>query len=229
MTKARALPCDQPSHEPSSCRRRASSTTPVSPAWHALGGNDDFASIVLRPTFPRVFGDPCRRPLALGLVPRVHLRMRSVFLTPAHRECQQQKTGRGCLPGNRGALRLQETPSREPPRGPLRVHRASRPGGCLPAPAHRRFLFPVRTSGSATPPPLHTAGSSWDALFALPRPPRRTTLLRHARRRSDRASWTSTPNGLRSRRRPPPRQVLNPNAPSGQRRAHDRHARQPRG
>jgi len=61
-------------------------------------------------------------------------------------------------------------PSRSPLES-LAAHRTSRSGGCLPAPARRRFLFPVRTSGSATPRLLHTDGSSWDALFALPRPP----------------------------------------------------------
>jgi hypothetical protein len=43
----------------------------------------------------------------------------------------------------------------------------------------------------------------------------RTTLLQHARRRSDRASWSSaTQRWLPSRRRPLPRKVLDPNAPS---------------
>jgi len=132
-----------------------------------------------------------RRPVS----PAVHVRTRSFFLTPAHRRCQLQKeTGRGCRLDNRGAVAGSRRPLTEPPREPLRALRASRPGGCLTAPAHRRFLFPVRTSGSATHLPLHAGGSSWDALFALPRPPRqgRTTLLQHARRRSDRASWTST-------------------------------------
>ena len=129
-----------------------------------------------------------RRPVS----PVLHLRTRSFFLTLACRECQLQKTGRGCLPGNRGA-------GFPAPGGPSRslledvaVLKDLTVRGLPSGTRARRFVFPVRTSGSATPPPLHTSGSSWDALFALPRPPARTTLLRHARRRSDRASWISS-------------------------------------
>ena len=78
------------------------------------------------------------------------------------------------------------------------------------------ILGPARASGSATPPPFHTDRIDVGRLIRRSRPSQRTALLRHARRRAGaKASWTSTPNGLRSRRRPLPRQVLDPNAPSG--------------
>jgi len=73
--------------------------------------------------------------------------------------------------------------------GPVRVSAPSFPDGSTPSDRH------------GTP-------------YSSVRPASRTTLLRLARRRSDaRASWISAPNGLPSRRRPLPRQVLDPNVP----------------
>src|SRR5439155_9941906 len=77
------------------------------------------------------------------------------------------------------------------------------------------ILGPARASGAATPLPFHTSRIDVGRLIRQSRPSQRTTLLRHARRRSGaKASWISTPNGLQSRRRPLPRQVLDPNVPS---------------
>ena len=142
--------------------------------------------------------EPCRSRLA-GVTPRI------------------RATGRGCLLDNRGALRPQEA-LRKPPGGALRALGTSRSRG-LPfgtrvrrfwaRPAFRDPPLPCRST------PQDRRGTPYSPL----RPSQRTTLLRHARRRADGASWISAPNGS-SRRRPLPRQVLDPNAPSGQRREH---------
>jgi hypothetical protein len=126
--------------------------------------------------------------------PAIHVRTRRFFLTLARRECQLETTGRGCLLGNRGALPLQGAPHGAPS-GALAGSQGLTARGLPSGTRVRRLLAPVRTSRSATHSPFHTDRSSWDFLFALPRPPgRRTTLLQHARRRSDRASWISAPN-----------------------------------
>ena len=96
----------------------------------------------------------------------------------------------------------------------LRSSGTSRSGGCLSAPAFGDFgpgpRFGIRHSPAA-PHRRFIVGR----LIRQSRPSQRTTLLRHARRRSGaKASWTSATNGLLSRRRPLPRQVLDPNAPS---------------
>jgi len=148
------------------------------------------------------------------------LRTRSFFLTLACRDCQLHKDGtrvptrqpRGlAAPGGCGSL-LESLAGSRGPHGP---------GGCLSAPAFGDFgpgpRFGIRHS-PAVPHEQDRRGTPYSPV----RPSQRTTLLRHARRRSGaKASWISTPNGLRSRRRPRPRQVLDPNAPSGQRREHD--------
>ncbi len=123
-----------------SCRRRASSTTRVT---GPLRANQTLRFLL--PKVRHIFGDPCRRLL--------HLRTRSFFLTPALRRCQLQITGRGCLLDNRGAVAGSRRPHRRDPLEGLAAFRASRPGGCLPAPALGDFRpcphFGVRHSPAA--------------------------------------------------------------------------------
>src|SRR5438876_66442 len=111
MTIVRSLPCDQPFHESSA-------------TVHCLATN--------RAAYLRHAGGVLpARPVS----PAIHSRTRRFFLTPAHRECQLQKTGRGCLLDNRGAgCPAPGDPSRSPLEG-LAAFRTSRSGGCLSAPA----------------------------------------------------------------------------------------------
>ena len=88
---------------------------------------------------------------------------------------------RGCLIGNRGALRPQEAV--RPPRGPLRVlWDLAVPGGCLTAPACGD-LCPAASFGV----PLSRFG-----LEPCGRSPARRPLLVLCRKRSQRASWISS-------------------------------------
>ena len=120
--------------------------------------------------------------------------MRSVFLTPACCRCQLIKTGRGCLLSNRGLLPAQGAPHGAPsrasqltgPRGPGVAFRHPRVGDFCSLSALRD-------------PPLPACSTQADrhgTPYSLYRGRRflRTTLLQHARRRSDRASRTSTTN-----------------------------------
>jgi hypothetical protein len=97
----------------------------VSPVLHLRSAKQPVRQELLK--VPHIFGGSCRR--------LIHLRTRRFFLTGACRTCQLQKTGRGCHRSNRGAVASPRRPFEGPPREPLRARRASRPGGCLPAPA----------------------------------------------------------------------------------------------
>jgi hypothetical protein len=154
------------------------------------------------------FGGPCRRPST-----------HATPVSPDSRAPQVSAHNNGTRVPTRQprSVAAPGGPSRSPLGSPCGLAGPHGPGVAFRHP-RSAICVPVRTSRSATHSPFHTDRSSWDFLFALPRPPgRRTTLLQHARRRSDRASWIYSPNGLPSRRRSLPRKVLDPNAPSWQR------------
>ena len=120
------------------------------------------------PSATRVAGYPLAPSRLLGLVRSVrvtsekpvagHPLAHAPFLPDARApRVSATKTGRGCLRQPRSLAApgdpLAGTSSRTLA-GPLDLTVRGLPSGTRV----RRFLFPVRTSGSATPPPLHTDG-----------------------------------------------------------------------
>ncbi len=106
---------------------------------------------------------------------------------------------------------------RKPPREPCGLSGTSRSRGLPSGTRVRRFLT---WAILWLPAPL-LIGASRSHLEPLKAGSGSLPLLALRRYRSAQASWTSSPQqGLPSRRRPLPRQVLDPNAPSGQRREH---------
>lgn len=102
---------------------------------------------------------------------------------------------RGCLVGNRGALRPQEAV--RPPRGPLRVLRdLTAPGVALRHPRHGD-LCPAASFGV----PLGPLRASRFGLEPFGRSPARRPLLVLCRKRSQRASWSLSHPSFPSRRR----------------------------
>ena len=144
-------------------------------------------------------------------------------VTPVHRRLLAQRshgkrTGAGAYSVTAEPLPAPGDP-RGSPRGlDCRVLRASRPGGCLSAPAfgvfqaarthrldaraHRGSAYRRAAPGSATAWVRREDRTGRAALVRTSLPHRRPPT-----------------SGLRSGRRPPSRQVLDPNVPSGQRRA----------
>jgi hypothetical protein len=96
--------------------------------------------------------------------PVIHLLTRRFFLTRACRACQFEKTGRGCLLDNRGALRPQETRAGllEDLLGPLDLTVRGLPFGTRV----RRFWARPAFRDPPLPRRSTRTGSTWDALFA---------------------------------------------------------------
>ena len=188
-----------------------------------------------------------RTPAALGSWPLLGCERSMADTLPTTRERLHRRSvsarGTFLLHSLLGVMRPALSRTRRPPREKLprrcdgtRVPSRQPNGGLAPprtgrlsAPAFGDFgpgpRFGIRHS-PAVPHEQDRRGTPYSPV----RPSQRTTLLRHARRRSGaKASWMSTTNGLSSRRRLLPRQVLDPNAPSRQRRAKYRHSSRWRG